>query len=359
MAFDQATRNRLQKFVSDARKLLSDEFTQQLQNTYGMDPSTGSIAELESLPSLSPAQQQTAKLLQDTLEHYLAADHKDISLSNRTHTDKNIVIAALERIVREQAFTILNRLAALRMAEAREFVIESISQSYQSKGFQLYHSIAGSSLGETGQSYQLYLFSVFDELSLDLNVLFDRYSSQGRLFPRETVLLELLDLINHIELEQLWAEDETIGWIYQYFNSKEERTKMRAESQAPRNSRELAVRNQFFTPRYVVEFLTDNTLGRIWYEMTKGRTALIDSCQYLVRRPNEVFLKLDETAPQKVQESEQEPKKESAELSQEELLQQTVYIQYRALKDPRDIKMLDPACGSMHFGLYAFANNLF
>ncbi|MBT7544458.1 MAG: N-6 DNA methylase, partial [Kordiimonadaceae bacterium] len=41
-------------------------------------------------------------------------------------------------------------------------------------------------------------------------------------------------------------------------------------------------------------------------------------------------------------------------LSQEELLRQTVYIQHRPLKDPRDIKMLDPACGSMHFGLYAF-----
>ena len=46
---------------------------------------------------------------------------------------------------------------------------------------------------------------------------------------------------------------------------------MREESSAPRNSRELAVRNQFFTPRYVVEFLTDNTLGRLWYEMTRAR----------------------------------------------------------------------------------------
>ena len=43
MAFDQATRNRLQKFVGDARKLLSDEFTQQLQNTYGLDPVTGGV----------------------------------------------------------------------------------------------------------------------------------------------------------------------------------------------------------------------------------------------------------------------------------------------------------------------------
>ena len=41
-------------------------------------------------------------------------------------------------------------------------------------------------------------------------------------------------------------------------------------------------------------------------------------------------------------------------MSQEELLRQPVYIPYRPLKDPRDIKMLDPACGSMHFGLYSF-----
>ena len=342
MAFDQATRNRLQKFVGDARKVLSEEFTQQLQNTYGLDPVTGGIAELSALPALSPSEQQTATLLRDTLEHYLAASHKA-----DPHKEKKLVIAALDRIVREQSFTVLNRLAALRMAEARQFVMESISQGYQSKGFQLYQRIAGSSLGETGQSYQAYLFSVFDELSLDLAVLFDRYSSQGRLFPRETVLLELLDLINHAEIEILWSEDETVGWIYQYFNSKEERKKMRDESQAPRNSRELAVRNQFFTPRYVVEFLTDNTLGRIWYEMTQGKTTLVDSCQYLVRRPNEIFLKAGEQTPN-------QDEQDTAELSQADLLQQTVYIQHRPIKDPRDIKMLDPACGSMHFGLYAF-----
>jgi predicted RNA methylase len=342
MAFDQATRNSLQKFVGEARKLLSEEFTQQLQNSYGLDPVTGGIAELSTLPALSPSEQQTATLLRDTLEHYLAASHKA-----DPHQDKKLVIAALDRIVREQAFTVLNRLAALRMAEARQFVMESVSHGYQSKGFQLYQRIAGSSLGETGQAYQHYLFSVFDELSLDLAVLFDRYSSQGRLFPRETVLLELLGLINYTELEMLWAEDETIGWIYQFWNGREEIDKMRSASRAPRNSREMAVRNQFFTPRYVVEFLTDNTLGRIWYEMTQGNTALIDSCQYLVRRPNEIFLETGEQAPE-------HDEHDRIEHSQVELLQQTVYIHNRPIKDPRDIKMLDPACGSMHFGLYAF-----
>ena len=111
---------------------------------------------------------------------------------------------------------------------------------------------------------------------------------------------------------------------------------MRAESQAPRNSRELAVRNQFFTPRYVVEFLTDNTLGRIWYEMTQGNTRLVDSCRYLVRRPTEVFLKPGEQVP----EHDETAGNES--LSQEELLKQTVYIPHRTIKDPRCIPHAGP-----------------
>ena len=91
---------------------------------------------------------------------------------------------------------------------------------------------------------------------------------------------------------------------------------MRDESQAPRNSRELAVRNQFFTPRYVVQFLVDNTLGRTWIEMTEGDTA----------------------SPSRASTS--SPWKTSAPT--------------RAVKDPRDFKILDPACGSGHFLLYCF-----
>lgn len=341
MAFDQNTRNRLQKFVNDARNLLTEEFTRQLQATYGLDPSSGSVAAVDSLTHLDNRQRQAANILRDTLAHYLATTHGK--------GEKDRIKQALSRIVREQAFTVLNRLAAVRMAEARGFLLETIAKGYNAKGFQLYKQLAGGALGETGEAYRNYLYSVFDEFSLDLAVLFDRHSAQGRLFPKESVLLELLDLINHHEIELLWAEDETIGWIYQYFNSQEERKKMRAESQAPRNSRELAVRNQFFTPRYVVEFLTDNTLGRIWYEMTQGNTGLVESCRYLVRRPHEVFLKPGEQVP------EQEENAGKAEtLSQEELLKQPVYISHRAIKDPRCIRMLDPACGSMHFGLYAF-----
>ncbi len=122
---------------------------------------------------------------------------------------------------------------------------------------------------------------------------------------------------------------------------------MRDKSAVPRDSRELAVRNQFFTPRYVVEFLTDNTLGRTWYEMTKRETSLAESCRFLVHRPKEILLGERENAPVPATEQDEN-------LSQEELLKQPVFVPHRAIKDPREILMLDPACGSMHFGLYAF-----
>jgi hypothetical protein len=305
MAFDQTTRNRLQRFVNDARRVLEEEFTRQLQNDYGMDPNAGTVAELASLRHINDAQRETARILRDTLAHYCASG------------DMNAT-QGLDRIVREQAFTVLNRLAALRMAEARGLLVESVGNGFQAKGFQLYARLAGTGLGETGDAYRTYLFSVFDELSQDLPGLFDRYSPQGRLFPREAALLQVLNQINHADIAPLWSQDETIGWIYQYFNSKEERKAMRDASQAPRNSRELAVRNQFFTPRYVVEFLVDNTLGRLWFNATGGNTSLRERCQYLLVKPDEM--------PQPA----------------------------TNLRDPRTLKLLDPACGSMHFGLYAF-----
>ena len=305
MAFDEPTRNRLQRFVTEARRVLEEEFTRQLQNDYGMDPKAGSVTELANLRHINDTQRETARILRDTLAQYTASG------------DGNAA-QGLDRILREQAFTVLNRLAALRMAEARGLLVESVGNGFQAKGFQLYARLAGTALGETGDAYRVYLFSVFDELAQDLPALFDRYSPQGRLFPRQAALLQVLDLIDAPDLAPLWSEDETIGWIYQYFNSKEERKAMREASKAPRNSRELAVRNQFFTPRYVVEFLVDNTLGRLWFNATGGQTRLRDLCQYLLVTPEE---RGDGHA---------------------------------SVRDPRTLKLLDPACGSMHFGLYAF-----
>ncbi len=122
---------------------------------------------------------------------------------------------------------------------------------------------------------------------------------------------------------------------------KEERRQMRAGSQAPRNSRELAVRNQFFTPRYVVEFLTDNTSDVYGMKCKKGDTILKEKCRYLVLRPNEIFLAECDKNPTN--------ENEGSDLPQKELLKRPVYVEHRHKKDPRDLKIIDPACGSGHF----------
>ncbi|MBC8641180.1 SAM-dependent methyltransferase [Caballeronia sp. EK] len=310
MAFDDKTRGRLQKLVTECRGLLTDEFRIQVQQTYGLDPNTGEVTPLDRLTHLSAAERETADLLRQTLAHYAASEGLADSAEHR--------VPIIDRIVREQAFTVLNRLAALLTMEARGVLLPAVSHGQKSKAFELYKMVAGSALGETGQAYLAFLFSLFDEFAQELPALFDRFAPQGRLFPREAALLQVAAALNHHEIQPLWSQDETIGWIYQYFNSKEERKAMRESSQAPRNSRELAVRNQFFTPRYVVEFLVDNTLGRLWFNATGGQTSLRERCRYLLAKP-------DEQPPAALR-----------------------------LRDPRTLKLLDPACGSMHFGLYAF-----
>jgi hypothetical protein len=368
MSFDQKTRNLLQRTVSACRKILDEEFAAQRRKTYGINDD-GSVAPLELLGHLPDEDLQTARLLRDRLDHLAAG------LTTQGKKESDARKEAVGRLTREQAFTVLNRLAALRMAEEREIVLECVRNGLHSEGFLLFQQTAGSAFGETWLAYRAYLLVLFDELAIDLGVLFSRWDPAGLLFPGkdalEAVLQELggtgtamaREDITPEEFNAIWSEDETIGWIYQYYNDPAERKKMREESSAPRNSRELAVRNQFFTPRYVVEFLTDNTLGRIWYEMTRGETRLKEQCRYLVRRPSEVFLAEGESTPEVVsgqrsvasEEKETEHRPQSTDhLSQEELLRQPVFIPHRPLKDPRTILMLDPACGSMHFGLYAF-----
>jgi hypothetical protein len=71
----------------------------------------------------------------------------------------------------------------------------------------------------------------------------------------------------------------------------------------------------------VVRFLCDNTLGRIWHGMRHGDTRLSDVCKYLVHV------------------SDQANERSADGLEK---------------KDPRDIRVIDPACGSGHFLLYCF-----
>jgi hypothetical protein len=328
---EKSVRNLLQNATQAARRLLEEEFSQQLEGIYDILPSGVVLATPGA--HLNASDRLRREKLVAALEH-----HQQKGMEPRT---------ARAALLRETAFTTLNRFVALKMLEARGVIRESVSRGEQSSGFREFCALAEGLVTLPDRGYQLYIEALFDEIGREVKVLFDRREVAGLLWPRRPALQALLETLNAAGLATVWAEDETIGWVYQYFNGEEERRAMRDKSAAPRDSYELAVRNQFFSPRYVVAFLTDNTLGRLWYEICRGQTRLKSECRYLVYRPNEVFLAADEPIPANGMSEDGNSTPDAS--------QAPIYVRHRAAKDPRDLKILDPAVGSAHFLLYAFA----
>src|SRR5437879_10913689 len=123
------------------------------------------------------------------------------------------------------------------MLEARQLVQECITKGEQSSGYHEFCGLApGLPLLPDSAGYRLYIESLFDELSTEVKVLFDRRDLSSVLWPKRSTFEQLLDLLNAGELAHVWGEDETIGWVYQYFNGQDERRKMRDESATTRNN---------------------------------------------------------------------------------------------------------------------------
>ncbi len=333
---DKETRNKLRSTVVQCRKILEEDVLDQLEGAFGIHRS-GTTEPESALPHLDAEGLDARRRAVAAIEHIQGYDVKPKD--------------AVDQFQREVAFTHLNRLCAFKMLERRGLLEETVSRGFDSNGFKVHlaEHPEDERLWRGGDEYQAYrhfLFDVCAKLTDEIKVLFDTEHISSHFFPGQRALQGVLDLINADDLADIWESDETIGWIYQYFTPKELREKARKESAAPRNSYELAFRNQFYTPRYVVQFLTDNTLGRTWYEMRKGETRLVDQCEYMVRRPTEIFLGPGEKPTA-------EPD-ENSDLSKEDLLKQPVHIMHREKKLPWEIKVLDPASGSGHFLLYSF-----
>jgi len=316
MPLDTGTRNALAGIVGSCRARLTDDVGSVFEGEFGLLPN-GTRLEVEQLTHLSESGRAKASFLREWQDH-LSALEKDESEDERRK-------GALQRMIHETAFTALNRLVALRLCEERGYVFECVRRGTESEGFRLFERLSGGVLGSRGQTYRFFLTELFRDLAIELGVLFDVDAPQSVVMPGSATLEAVLGELGAESIAHVWEDDETIGWVFQYFNSAKEREDMRKASAAPRNSRELAVRNQFFTPRYVVEFLVDNTLGALWYDMCCGETEIAKQCKLLA--PDDCRDQLGKARPN---------------------------ARSRTKKDPRDLRLIDPACGSGHFLLYAF-----
>jgi len=306
---DSHDRDALKALVTQSRQDLEQDIHKELEGTFGILPD-GTHESVERLNLTSDDDRTTRAQVEVALEHLTSGGFAGNE--------------AVEQFVREVAFTHLNRLIAFKCMFARGFIArDPIGKGLKSQGFQFYLADHADDErleqgGEAHRAYRHYLTWLGGTHAQGMPALFDPTDPANRLFPSPATLDALLARINEEVLNEFWKEDETIGWVYQYFTPKEQRDRSRKEAPgAPRTSYELAFRNQFFTPRYVVAFLTDNTLGKIWYDSRGGKTVLAELCAYLIRPPSE-----DRPTP--------------------------------ASRDPRTLRIIDPACGSGHFLLYVF-----
>ena len=264
-------------------------------------------------------------------------------------------------VLRELTYTLLNRLVGLKAMEARGLLFlpppgdpgappESTEviglipgqprsrylRDFRAAGGQRYKYAADaeSALLRAG------LTAAFRHVTRDIRMLFDPDHECACLWPTYAALAEAIRLINDDLPADACRAPDFLGWVYQFFN-REEKRRVRAENQGtPRSSWELAVINQFYTPAWIVKALVDNTLGRLWLQMhpdsslwpteppplpgEPGRNAPV--ADYLVPRTGEKirFQRLTETG------------------------------EVQTYKRACDVTLIDPACGTMHFGQYAF-----
>jgi len=266
---DAASRDALEQAILKARQLLEEDLAETAEGRLGIY-ADGTIDSEDAL-RLPPGALGERREVVEVLTH----------LRREGETAEG----AVGRLIREAAFTHLNRLVAIRVAEAIELLPPSLAQGRISQGFRDLLEVAPLLAADATGGYWTYLQLCGDELAADDPVLFDPRNPLLALAPSPAALDQLIEVLANPKLAAAWTAPDTFGWAYQFFNTGEERRQMRDKSSAPRTSRELAVRNQFFTPRYVVDFLVQNSLGRRLLEADPD-SGLVDKLPLLVDPPS-------------------------------------------------------------------------
>lgn len=168
------------------------------------------------------------------------------------------------------------------------------------------------------ESYRLLLGGVSKYLSTAFPFLFFRdadYSSlllPGDLLSPNSLRASFVTVLT----EELCESVEVIGWLYQFYvaGKKEEVYKQLAKRKA--TASDIPPATQIFTPRWMVEFLVDNSVAALW-KRNNSTSTINKSRRFLV-----------DGSPDRLNDL--------------------------SLRDPQDYRILDPACGSGHMLVYAF-----
>lgn len=263
--------------------------------------------------------------------------YKKYEIKQREKLIREINVKGYDQIMEEVAYTWFNRFIALRFMEVND---------YLPTGVRVFSCIEE---GKTDPDILTEVLMLVDELNLDEQkiyelqdanddedlfkyILIKQCNKLGDIMPiifesidDETELLLPTNLISEsgvindmiTQLDELeWQEVEIIGWLYQFYNSeiKEQVGGLRNNSVAKEH---LPVVTQLFTPKWIVQYMVENSLGKL-YDQINPNNNLSSSWEY--------YLKSDS-------------------LKNTDL---------KSVSRIEDIKVIDPACGSGHILIYAF-----
>ena len=271
----------------------------------------------------------------------------DIEKKQRKALIAQIRKKGYEEVIEEVAYTWFNRFLALRFMEVNGYLPDRVKiftdsdNRFQPQilneaidleidGLDMEKVYAYKDANQTEELYKYLLVVQCNALNAVLPGMFQKIEDYTELLLPDKLLLEGSVIERMIALipEEDWKDAvQIIGWMYQYYNSEKKDEVFAALKKNVKITKEnIPAATQLFTPDWIVRYMVENSLGRLWLE----------------GHPNE---ELRTNWKYYLEEAEQEPEVE-AELAK-------IRAEYARLT-PEDIRCIDPCQGSGHILVYMF-----
>ena len=257
---------------------------------------------------------------------------------------------AYKYIIEEVAYTWFNRLIAIRFMEVNDYlpsrmrVLSSVSGKHEpdivTNPFEAELELSDDdkekintykSDNNIDELFNLLFIKQCNALNTILPALFEKTDDYTELLlnlsviDRDGVVYKLVTDIAEDDFNiEKGGQVEIIGWLYQYYNSEPKAAAFAKKGKISKE--EIPAVTQLFTPDWIVRYMVENSLGRLWVEGHTDEELKANWKYYLEEAAQEAEVKKKLT----------EIRKEYSKLS------------------PEDIKIIDPCVGSGHILVYAF-----
>ena len=174
--------------------------------------------------------------------------------------------SARDKLLEELSFTLFNRIAGIKVIEANQLQPEVITCRASHAGCSFGHRVWLEQNLDKGslplEGLREYIRYAFNQLSDKIQLYSSDYLYD--LLPELYDLKEIINEFNKIE-EENWQSDDIMGWLYESYNRKKRESFKNSKEKIEYNW--VSVTSQIYTPRWVVEFILNNSLGKFWMEM--------------------------------------------------------------------------------------------